>query len=1148
MKRSYCFILLFIACSNWGWSQYVHKMISFNSDTFQLEQVLIQPESIELKWNDVVYKNHLDYIFLPITKQLVNCRIPFNQQVHLSYNYSNFPLQEKISLRNSSLLNPEIKQYKNPFASEEGSSNNYQLNAQTEGIQTTGSLMRGFVFGNAMNANVNANLNLQLSGKLQNDISLLAVVSDENNPIQPEGNTRDIQDFDQVFVQFSKDKHQVLFGDFLMTHSPSSYFINFYKKSRGLHVGTGFQLGKKVALNLQTDLAISRGRFVRNTFNGKEGIQGPYRLTGPNGELFIVVISATEMVYLNGERLTRGEQNDYTIDYNSGEITFMPKRLIQSYSRIVVEFQYSDRNYARTLFNQAINIQKGNANFYLNIYSEQDNKNQPFQQALSDQDISVLKRVGNQIDLAQVSGVTGPIAYNASRIQYREVDTMGFRKVYVYQPIPVADTILFDIQFSFVGLNSGNYVQDKTLANGRVFKWVAPVNGIPQGDFAPIKLLVAPNQRQMLTVGYHFADKKGNSIGIEIAGSNDDKNTFSEFDNASNRGYAFRLMAAPQKINLSKTIEITQLLNAEYTSSQFNAIERFRSVEFARNWQRQLNNGPPNQTYGDQLYAYQIGVNYLQKIQLQYQFSKYLKELDQFNGLQQILQAKFKHKTWSINSAGEWLSSSQNNGGGNQLYKIDSELNKQFKKLVMGYHWTQENSLFKWRNDSLAANSFAYQQHRIYFQNKDTLQLKTRFEAINRIDKIPFLNKMGLNTNAFELKSAVSFLQSNLNQFRLDIAFREFEQTQSSKSEQTLLARVEYDYGFWFRNITANTYLQTAGANELIRDFQYLEVPIGQGIYVWKDFNNNGIADLNEFLPAGTTEKNTANYIKVFLPSSSLVPVQSNLFNQTINWHHFSRNKSNLFYKFSNQTAYRFEQKKLQSRQFSLDRFLPISAQDSQLMSMNTLFRNTIFFNKTSGDFGLDYTFLQTQSKLLQTNGNDYRSKTEHVLNFRYNLNETWTINTASNTGTKQLLSNWLNSGNYYFNYYEFKPKLNFQYKQFIRLTAAYAFTAAQNQFENNRDAANLQEFSGEARIAMPKSGTFFAKFSYVEVLYNGNFGSILAYEILQGLANGKNQLWTLQWQHRLGGNIQINLAYDGRLTGELPAVHIGKMEARYVF
>jgi hypothetical protein len=53
-------------------------------------------------------------------------------------------------------------------------------------------------------------------------------------------------------------------------------------------------------------------------------------------------VSGSERVYVNGTLLKRGENNDYTIDYNAGEIVFTPLFTITE-MRIAIEYQFSDR-------------------------------------------------------------------------------------------------------------------------------------------------------------------------------------------------------------------------------------------------------------------------------------------------------------------------------------------------------------------------------------------------------------------------------------------------------------------------------------------------------------------------------------------------------------------------------------------------------------------------------------------------------------------------------------------------------------------------------------------------------------------------------------------------------------------------------------
>jgi len=1133
------------------------KQFILQQDTFKLDSALIVKGSVKVNQ----YQEGVDYSLNYYTSTFINKRIPLNTLLIVQYTPLTYRFPKPIQRKDITLVQPEFMETLNPFRIQNTNSGFNAIGAN-EGLQTSGSIMRGLSLGNTQNAIVNANLNLQLAGKLNNEIDVLAAISDENNPIQPEGNTQELQDFDQVFVQFSKQNKKLIVGDYLMTKPEPGYFMNYYKKSRGLATYNSFAMPKNQTLKVNAQAALSRGRFVRNILQGQEGNQGPYRLQGANGELFIIIISGTESVYLDGQKLARGEQNDYTIDYNTGEIIFMPKRLITQFSRIIIEFQYSDRNYARTVLGFNTEWETKKARVYLNYFTEQDNKNQPFQQNLSDSNKLLLARVGDNLSEAKLLSEVPVTTFNPQTILYRKIDSIGFTGIYVHARTAGTDSIFYEVRFSFVGANKGNYKQGASAANGRVFVWVPPVNGIPQGDFEPVIQLVAPNRQQMLSLGTIYQWNKDHSLKIEAARSSFDKNLFSELNKEDDAGYAVNLQASNQ-INLgAKGDKLQSMVNYEFTSERFTYVERYRNVEFNRIWNRQLGNIQENET-GNNEHILNWKLNYQTANNgfINYQIAYYNKNFSSFSGLNQILSGDLKNKKNRLQLQAEYLNGTQKSGVNSasfqtQVQNFQTSYTRIFNAFHIGVNYTGEESAFKRSADSLLSGSFSYQKYGLFFTSKDSNNLRYYAEANVRLDQLPLQNRFQNQSLAKEAKMGIDFFQKNFNKLNFDVSFRDFQlldtANQLLKPERILLSRLTYDYSFFKRLITANTYLQLGSGNELRRDYQFVEVPIGQGFYVWKDFNEDGLQQLNEFQPASFADKNLANYIKVFLPTTSLVSIQNTQFSQTLNINGFSgksyKGFKGFLSRFSNQAALRIE-RKLATGEFNpLADALRWTWDDTSIVSLSSLVRNTLFFNRNNPRYGFDFGYAQQRSKAFQTNGYESRDKLDYTFGSRYAINANWTLTGTYIIGEKRNSSEFFSSNDYRYSYQEYKPKISYQFQQIWRLSIDYNHQQSFNLPELGGEESTVQQAGLELRYSFVKIGVITAKYSFFDVQFAGNLNSPLAYDMLQGLSKGNNQILNIQLQQRIGQNLQINMSYEGRKSGEIPIIHTGKMEARYLF
>ena len=1124
IKKIFFIILVFVGLSIYaqtGSTDFRSKNFRLEKDTIQIDSVTINSQLFKVLTQNKSVIPSSEYQIDFISAQLI---INAQKYKFITVEYFRFPdfITKVYQKYDDKIIVPNTNNTKKLYSLT--TNKNQQKKELFNNLETSGNIIRGLTIGNNQNSVVNSSLDLTIKGNLSKDVRIRANIFDTNIPLQENGYSQNITDFDRIFIEFEHEKWRLKAGDLDLTNT-DSYFLPFSKKVSGIEVEAKLNNN----LNVLASGAVVRGKFTSFKFVGKEGNQGPYKIIGPNNEAFIIIVAGSEALYANGVLLNRGENKDYTIDYNNSEIRFNTTFPVTNDIRFHLDYQYSNRNYTRFVTYEKATYTKDN--FIINgiFYNENDAKSQPIQQNLTDSQKQILANAGNDTSKMFANSAYEDV-YSENRILYKKV-TSGGSEIFEYST--TATDQLFNVTFTIVGVNKGDYILDKTIAIGNIYKYV----GVNLGNYQPLIRLAAPSKYQVAVVNSTYNPNKKTNLFGEIALSNNDANLFSSIDDTKNKGLAAKLKW--EQIYMDNKWKLSSVFDFSFIHQNFATEQRFDAIEFRRDWNIVNPSGNRNQINAQFILDNKKRSKYLYGFQL-------LNYSDNYTGIKHNFNSQTTIKKTTFNSFVSLLKS-ESSIEKNNFLRAKGKIEHSFSNTwIGGFVNLETNKIASKTNQQLNQLSHQFKEYETYIGLGDSTKVHAKigfnFRQNDSIRNNAFTQINSRKT--YYIKSKI--LQNSTSNLSI---FANYRVTNNAfkNDEKALNSKIVYSQKLFNNFINFNTVYETSSGNIPRQEYVYIKTEPGQGYYTWIDFNNNGIKEFNEFEIA--IYKDQAEYLRVALPNLNFINTQRAKWQQifTINpsqWTNKTGIKKVISH-FYNQTNFMIDnEQKRDTNSFNLN---PFDIDESKLLGMNFNLRNSLYFNKNLNNYSVIFTYAISKNKHLYTIGNQENNTKLHQLEFAHKLSKFWVLDFKTNTSKDEVITKNFTNQNYAIDGYEIAPKFTFEYSKNHQFSFFYNYKNKEN-INTSIETLQQQKLGSSYFYKSTKNALIRAEINLFNNIFSGNQNSPVAYQMLEGLQPGKNYTWSLIYQQKINSFINLNLNYLGRKGENSGIIHTGSVQLRADF
>ncbi|MGH7497106.1 MAG: hypothetical protein ACREOO_32550 [bacterium] len=1067
----------------------------------------------------------------------------------LTYRILPVQLPTKLALLELQPASPESAAVNPARAAIQPTRASYTVRTPGANLAMRGNITRGLSLGTDQALKVDSGLRLQVDGKLAEGVEVLAALSDQNTPIQPEGNTQTLSEIDKVSIELRSGSFNAMLGDFEIQYGGSE-FARYSRKLQGARLELGARPAAGAApaasafsgLGLTISGATSRGQFITNEFLGTEGNQGPYQLKGERGQIDIIVLAGTERVWIDGESMVRGENNDYVIEYGNGQITFTRKRLITAEARITVDFQYSDESFRRSLYSAQgrASAWQRKIDFQTTILREGDDENNPLSFTLSDADRAILAAAGDHLAFRDGARLALP----PERGDYFRQDS-----IWVYAGKDSGD---YDVTFSDVGEGNGDY---NYVSFGH-YQFIGRQNG----RYLPVILLTPAQRHNVWDNRLALQPWRGVQLINELAISRLDLNLYSSLDDRDNTGRAWLtslvIEERPLRLGGFSTGRIAGQMRYRNKNSEYRDIDRSDVVEFNRRWN---------------LSSAQISAEEILESALTYAPLAGWRFFGNVGNLQRGAQEKSNR--WE---AGTSLSKARWPELKYQIENIDRRESAASPASAPASSWLRQRGTLGWAlgnfkplagyeaedrkdesADTTAGFRFESMTAGLGWQTNRYLSLATSF---NKRDDDTRL-KTGLFPKSTAWSQNYTFNLSQWKTLVLGINYthrdRDFKDAGTSDTRADL-ADVQLQFAPFRRALAADGFYQITNTQASKQERVFIQVPSGEGNYRFDP-------DLNEYIP----DPVFGDYILRVLNTEEFIPIAEVRLRGKLRlqfqqffpatkvgvekpppaaaW--WQRTLSML----STETFVRVEEKTQERDVWEIYRLnLSKFQNDSTTLYGLQSLQQDIYLWENRRDRSVRYRLTalrELNNQFLE--GSARRNQMQHELRLILALSPRLTSQSEWRASDENLIYGIpgrtdrklrLRQADFEFSY---RPRPILEVANAAGLIYDRDLNAAPSQ-----QTLTVYGFSWRPRVTYSwrSKGRWRVEAEWIQISADPS-GQIIPYEMAKGYREGRTFRWNAAFEYRLAGNINVSLSYLGRREPDFPRTqHLGKMEMRLFF